>query len=342
MGKHLTESDRAVIECMLKQKKTIVQIAAYLHRHYNTVYREIQRGTVIFRNSDYSERKEYCCDVGQRIRNDKAHNKGRHLKIGNDIATANYIEDMIINKRYSPYAVSVTLSGNNHMKLCKTTIYNYIYHDVFCNLTADKLIYTKHNRREKEKQNRRPSYKMLGAKTIEERPKEVNERNTYGHWEMDTVYSGKNKSKACLLVLTERYIRCEIIRKINDRTAQSVLNEINKLEKEFGQRRFKRMFKTITVDNGVEFSKYENIEKSCLYVGNRTQVYFCHAFCSFERGSNEKANAIIRKYIPKAADIGSYSKKAIQAIEDAINNYPRNLFGGLSSNEYMARLGIVL
>lgn len=341
MGKYLTFSDRQRIECMYQLNHSVKEIADYLGVHINTIYHELKRGTVTLKDSEWRDYKKYCADVGERIHQDNLKNKGRPLKIGSDIATANYIEDMVINKRYSPYAVSVTLEPNNHMKLCKGTIYNYIHHNVFYNLTDDKLIYKK-KRKKDEETEKRQSYNLMGAKSIEERPKEVNNRDTFGHWEIDTVYSGKEQSKTCLLVLTERFTRYELIIRIKDRTSQSVLTAINALERKLGRRKFKNTFQTITADNGVEFSKYEEIEKSCIGVGARTQLYFCHAYTSSERGSNEKQNQVIRKYIPKGSDIGDYSKLQIQQVQDAINNYPRLLFGGLSSIQFMQQHGIAI
>lgn len=112
---------------------------------------------------------------------------------------------------------------------------------------------------------------------------------------------------------------------------KSVLAEINRLERSIGYSNFKSTFKTITCDNGVEFSLFNEIEQSCKKTGTHTQLYFCHPFASSERGSNENANKLIRKYIPKGADISQYSDDYISFIERTINSYPRSLFGGISS-----------
>lgn len=339
MGKHLTYANRVIIEYMYnKQHKTIADIAKHFDKHYNTIYREIYRGLVEQLDTHLVKYKAYSADVAQSVYDNNGHNKGRNLKIGNDYDTAHFIEEYIKNKRYSPYAVSFLLKQNEQLTyLCKTTIYNYIYHFVL-NITSADLLYKK-IKRDKAIEKRRPSLKMLGAKTIEKRPEEVKERNTFGHWELDTVYSGKDKSKACLLVFTERLTRFEIIRKIPDRTSKSVVKAIDELEKEMKYHKFKNIFKTITADNGVEFSKYKEIEKSVLTTCLRTQIYFCHAFCSSERGSNEKQNVLIRKYIPKGADISQYSDSQILHIQMLINTYPRKLFKGLSSLEVLHNLG---
>lgn len=339
MSKYITETERYKIETMLEDKINPKEIADRLGKHFTTIYREIKRGTVTLIDSNLKEYKKYCADVGQRKQEEKGHNKGIELKIGNDLQTIKYIENLIKNERYSAYAVNVELKKNNTFtELSTQTIYNYINKGIFLHVDRKDLIYNKTKKKEDVIQ-RRPSLKMLGAKTIEERPKEISKREAVGHWELDTVYSGKGKSKDCLMVLTERFTRQELIRKLPDRTAQSVVNAIDSIEQEFGKERFKTIFKTITCDNGVEFTKHKEIETSCFDSMRRTFLYFCHAFCSSERGSNENANKLIRKYIPKSSDIGEYTEEQIAEIENKINNYPRKLFNGLSSNEYIHTLG---
>ena len=160
--------------------------------------------------------------------------------------------------------------------------------------------------------------------SIEERPLEVLTRERYGDWELDTVISKRNGKGAVLLVLTERKTRKQIVRKIKSKTQESVV-------KEYGKAKYKKMFKTITVDNGVEFLDQLNMEKSGFKTGQKTKIYYCHAYCSWERGSNKNANKLIRRWIPKGEDIGKYSKRKIKEIENWINNYPRKLFNGLTS-----------
>lgn len=340
MSKYITEVERYKIETMLQDGVKPKEIAQRIGKHYTTIYREIKRGTTVLIDTNLKEYSKYCADVAQRKQVENSHNKGIDLKIGNDHETMKYMENFIKECRYSAYAVSVELKKRSAgTTLCPQTIYNYINHGVFLNVDRNDLIYNKTNKKDKAI-TRRPSLKMLGAKTIEERPKEVGKRNTVGHWELDTVYSGKGKGKECLLVFTERLTRRELIRKIPNRTAESVLQAINDIEKEIGKEKFIKTFKTITCDNGVEFTKHAEIETSCIDKMRRTFLYFCHAFCSSERGSNENANKLIRKYIPKGDDIGKYSDEYIANIETEINNYPRKMFGGLSSNEYAKTLGL--
>ena len=331
---YYTDYERVKIETLLNNKFKPKEIAKQLGRHYTSVYREIKRGTVILIDTNLKPYKKYCADVGQRKMIEAGHNKGADLKIGNDLKTLNAAEKLIKKDRYSPYAVSVELKKTKaHTQLCKATIYNYIHKGIFLNLTEIDLIY---NTKIKKKSKKRTLYDTTGKKVIDERPREILNRDTYGHWEMDTVYSGKDKSKAALLVLSERMTREELILKIKNREAQTVLKAINGLERKLGAKAFRNKFKTITADNGTEFAMHKEIERSCINVGFRTMVYFCHPYRSCERGTNENTNKLIRKYIPKGEDIGKYTAAQIKDIENKINNYPRELFGGLSANEYKA------
>ncbi len=165
---------------------------------------------------------------------------------------------------------------------------------------------------------------------IEERSQEINNRSTFGHWEMDTVVGKAKGGGPVLLVLTERLTRYEIIMKIASKTTKEVVRSLNRIERNLGAR-FKRVFQTITVDNGSEFMDTDGIEKSCRCKRPRTKVYYCHPYSSWERGSNENTNGIIRRFIPKGTLIDQYSDKEIFRVQRWINNYPRKVLGYLSA-----------
>lgn len=334
MGKYYTLNERIKIETLLDNKFTPKEIADQLGRHYTSVYREIKRGTVTLIDTHLKPYQKYCADVGQQKMEDASHNKGVDLKIKNDYKTLKTVENYIKVEKYSPYVISLELSvSDGYTPLSESTIYNYIHNGILLNVNESDMIYKSHKK--KQETEKRVKYNKTGMKSIEDRPKEISNRNTFGHWEMDTVYSGKDKSKNALLVLSERMTRQELIYKIKDRTAQSVLDTINDIEKRIGLKKFRNIFKTITCDNGVEFSKHKEIELSRNKTVIRTQLYFCHPYNSCERGTNENINKMIRKYIKKGEDIANYSDEQIKEIQDKINNYPRKLFGGLSSNEYV-------
>lgn len=124
---------------------------------------------------------------------------------------------------------------------------------------------------------------------------------------MDCV-EGKKKTKETLLVLSERKARKEIIIKMKDKTTGSVVAALDRLERKYGKL-FSKVFQTITVDNGTEFSDVAGLERSCLHKGKRTTVFYCHPYSSYERGTNENTNGMIRRWFPKGTDFGKVTAK---------------------------------
>lgn len=187
-----------------------------------------------------------------------------------------------------------------------------------------------------DKTKPRKSLKNLKGESIDSRPNEANKRSEYGHWEMDLILSCKGK-QAALLTLTERKTREQIIIKLPNKTQRAVNATLNYIERKHGKS-FKTKFKTITTDNGGEFLNFTLLEKSCLSNKEQTdqkrfKMYYAHPYSCWQRGSNENANGIIRRFLPKGTDFGKVSTDKIQAIEDWMNNYPRKILGGISANQ---------
>lgn len=335
---HITERERYMIESMLKVGKNKAEIARELGRSRSTIYAEVKRGTVIQRNSDLIERGIYLADYAQRDYDQKKHEKGRYLKIGNDMDFVRFVENKIKFERYSPIAVLQALNERTDIKtrVCHRTLYRYIHSGIFLNVSSSDLPYRVSKKQEKER--KRIALKNLKGNSIENRPREISKRESIGHWEMDTVYSGRGKGKACLLVLTERKTRFEEIYYMKSRTQEEVVNALNAIERKIGFEAFLKRYKTITCDNGVEFLDYVGTELSVTADNvKRTTLYYCHPYSSYERGSNENQNKLIRRWIPKGDSIEDYKDK-IPYIQDWINNYPRKLFDGMSSIEYLNTL----
>ena len=334
--KHLTLRERYQIEILLKEKHTPFEIARILGKSIRTIEREIKRGKVKLLNSDLTYREEYCADVGQKIYIENGKNKGPMLKIGKDHKLVRYIEKKIIKDKYSPDAVIGEIKSKGmqfEASICTKTLYNYIDRgDVFLNLT-NKDLPTKGVKKKMGYNKVRIAHKNLKGTSIEERPAEVDERKEYGHWEMDCVVGKREGKGAVLLVLSERSKREEIIIKIPRKTQEAVIAAIDKLEMRY-KKAFREKFKTITVDNGVEFLNHKGIERSKINEGeNRVKLYYAHPYSSWERGTNENINKMIRRFIPKGTDIDKISKERIKYIENWINNYSRRIFGYKSSKE---------
>lgn len=134
------------------------------------------------------------------------------------------------------------------------------------------------------------------------------------------------------MTLTERKLRAEITQKIPFRTIEAVCSALDQRERKLGSKKFKKLFKSITGDCGSEFMDYEKLE--CSYRGGGsvlTAFYYAHPWSS-ERGSNEQANGMIRRFFPKGTDLSKVSKKEIKKVQNWTNNYPRKILGGLTAN----------
>ncbi len=327
--KHMSMTDRIRLEEKIKAGKTKKEAAEELGFHISTIYRELKRGTYEHLNSDYTTEIRYSPDIADMKyrRNLKA--KGAPIKLGHDYALAEYIETKIADEKYSPGAVLAEIKNLGlefSVTLSKPTIYRYIELGVFSRITNADL---PEKPKKKNKHNKVRVSRAPAGESIENRPPEVDERNTFGHWEMDTVVSAEH-ARDTLLVLTERLTRHELMLLMPDRTAASVVKAMNRIEYRFGKY-FSEIFKTITCDNGVEFSDCYGIERKRRGKGKRTKVYYCHPYTSCERGSNEKQNRMIRRWFPKGTNFSSISKAEVARVEKWLNNYPREILGNQTS-----------
>lgn len=335
--KQLTKADRIKIEALVKAGHGKQEIADQLHVHRSTIYRELKRGTYTALNSDLTTEERYSPDIADDKYRENLKSKGGTLKIGNDIKLANYIEDKIINEDYSPAAVLGELKAQGRedeftVTICVTTLYSYIDKGIFLKLTNKHLPVKKNKKRDYKKVQRQQARAAAGE-SIEKRPDEVDTREEFGNWEMDTVKGKRGKSKNSLLVLTERKTRDEIIFKLPAHTAEAVVDALDRLERKWGAM-FKEVFKTITVDNGSEFAYCKELERSILNEGEqRTKLYYCHPYSSWERGTNEVTNKMVRRKVPKGTNFDDKTDEEIAAIEDWVNNYPRRIHGYHSARE---------
>ena len=309
------------------------QIAEMLGCSLMTVYREIKRGAYLHRNSDWTEEIRYSADKAEYKYRQMLKDKGSQIKLGSDYEYAEYLERKIIEEKQSPKAVLGYIQKHGikfNTTISVNTFYSYIRKGYFSRLEMKHL---PNGKGKKKKKHVTVNKKAPKGTSIEKRPIEILERRTFGHWEMDCVCG---PTKQSLLVLTERLTRKEIIMQIATQSSQEVVKALNKLEYKFG-RKFKSIFKTITVDNGTEFSNCQGIEKSIYGKGNRTKVYYCHPYSSWERGTNERINREIRRLIPKGTNLANVTETQIKYVEEWVNNYPREIFGFETSNERFAR-----
>lgn len=341
MGKkynQVTRDERMKIEALNEAGLNVQQIANQLGRHRTTIYRELKKGkTVKLNHRTWKEETIYSADLGQMKHEEAKKNCGRDIKLGNDLKFVKFVEKKIGNEHYSPEAVLYYIKENNlefDTKVCVNTLYNYIKGGIFLHLTMVDCP----NKKEGKKQKKQKVQKRLSKGTsIDERPKEIDEREEYGHWEMDSVVGPQGKGKKALLVLTERKSRDEIVMLVKNHTSAEVVRILDKIERKLGEKQFRNVFKTITVDNGTEFSDWEGMERSRRNKTiPRTKVYYCHAYRSCERASNENQNRMIRRWCPKGTNFDNFTQAEITKIEEWMNQYPRRMFGGKSS-QYMVQ-----
>lgn len=335
-GKHLEYSERQSIERWYnRDKRTKVEIAELLDRTEKTIRNEIKRGLVKNLTSEWEEIYVYSADIAQKKYNYYIRAKGPNLKIGNDYELKEYIEKSIKEDKKSPEVIAEEIKEKQFkIQICARTIrYNIDKGDIL-DISAKDMIYNKKHKDENKEKT--VCDKIPAEKSIDYRPEGANFREEYGHWEGDLVI-GKKKKGAVLFTLTERKTREEIIMKIPDKTAASVIKALDKIERKY-KTKFYNKFKTITFDNGPEFRSWKRLEKSYRRKGKRTRVYYAHPYRSGERGSNENANRLIRRFIPKGRDITPISEEYIQYIENWINNYPRAMFNYKSTNKILEEL----
>ena len=328
MHKQLTFNDRLQIEAWLKADIPVKKIAELVGCHISTIYREMKRGQYEHLNTDYTTEMRYSPDVAQEYVDSGKSCKGPAIKLGSNYDYANDIEKLIVEDGYSPRAAIAKLKDKYDFTICVNTLYSYIYKGVFASLSLEHLPV---KRNEKKHSKRKVQKRASKGTSIEKRP-DISDRHEFGHWEMDSVVGPQGKSKASLLVLTERKTRKEIIVKLKDHTAASVVRALDMLERKIGAK-FYAIFKSITVDNGTEFADCSGMERSKRNKHPRTKVYYCHPYSSWERGSNENQNRLIRRHIPKGVNFDNKTREEIRKIEEWINNYPRRMFGYHSSEE---------
>ncbi len=317
---------RYKLEALYNAGTPVKSIADQLGFTFQSVYRELKRGYYMHRNSDWTETRRYSADKAQYSADQNATAKGAPLKIGKDREFARFVEDMIL-KGYSPAAILGYIKENGlqfKTKVCRVTLYSYIDKGLFLRVSNKNLL-RKGKRKHRHKKVKTIKQLPKVEHSIEKRPTEIAKRASFGHWELDTVV-GTQKKGETLLCMTERFTRMEIIFKSRDKSAASTVTMLNRLERKLGSRAFRQIFKTITCDNGTEFSNIVGMEYSPYTGKRRTTVYYCHPYCSSERGSNENQNGFIRRFVPKGTAISRFSPKDLQEIQDFINSYPRAIF----------------
>lgn len=166
--------------------------------------------------------------------------------------------------------------------------------------------------------------KFTVGKSISNRPKEVRSRETFGHWELDTVVSGRGKSKGCVAILIKRKTRLYTAILMPDRTALSMEIALGVAISQYPQ----GTFLTATADRGKEFACYASVETT-----HGLDVYFADPYSSWQRGSNENGNGLLREFHPKGRDFARVEDEDLVRSLDLINNRPRKCLRWRTAHE---------
>lgn len=316
---HLTAIDRGRISALLSEGKSQTDIAKAIGCHKSTISREIKRGTVRQMKSDRTVFEAYFPETGQRKYEENRKACGAKYKLVEVSEFIKYAETKILQDEWSPDAISghARLHGLfDGAIVCTKTLYNYID----AGLVGVKNIDLPMKLRLNTKKKRCRKNKRILGRSIEERPPEVEERKEFGHWEIDTVI-GKKSNDEALMTLTERKTRKELIFKVDGKNKEAIGVAIACLQESYGPL-FPNVFKTVTADNGSEFT-----DLATLIEGEGTAVYYTHPYTSCERGTNERHNGLIRRFIPKGKLISTVADSTIAHVEYWCNQLPRKILG---------------
>lgn len=331
---HLKEDDRAKIQSLIEQKDkngkrlfNNTYIANYLGVNKSTISRELRnriKSKIIIRSGKIKNKPYNAVDAQNDYIFKRSLSKAEY-KLNLYPKLAKFIEDKIIIEKWAPDTIVGYMKTHNYFikdgfcKISVPTIYNAIRFGII-NVRIEDTRRMSYDPKYEYKENTQVSESKFPY-SIENRPEEIDKRLVFGHFELDTVI-GTNKGKhECLMTLTERKTRFEMIFKLKFKTAEEVVKKFNQI-KEFMKKNYNKIFKSLTTDNGTEFSNFSEIIKD-----TKTQIYFCHPYCSGEKGTNEKHNSIIRYFIPKGRLIENYSYEEINNIAQWMNNYPRKILG---------------
>ena len=311
-------------------------LAKMIGTSLSNIYDIIKSGLVTVYNYDLTERSEFSAEVAFLKRSKKSVESNSSKRV-----SSKPFVQLIIKELRSDYNINSVdeiindfkLNKTNEIKgmttICTATFYNYVDANKIEGFSKEELPMKLKRKTKNEKKKGKTDPK---GTSIEERPFKPNDRTEFGHWEGDTIVGGRNiPNSGAVLTLVERKTRFQITIKMYDRKADTVYNAIKRIKKrylELKDYKSSDIFKSITFDNGVEFSKWKDIEN---YL--KTKTYFAHPYSSYERGSNENANKLLRLFIPKGCNINDYNEDYVIRANELINTKIRKILNYKSSLE---------
>lgn len=300
----LTLEERVLISHLLGQGFNQAEVARSLGRHRSTISRELQRNRCRLSDDSYRFSRAHRKTVARRRRSRRnRHYTDRDLTLVRQLLRQHLSPEQIVGH--------IRRFGLMQRRISHETIYQYVWRDK----AAGGLLWRHLRQASKRRRKRYNAYdsrgRLAGKRHISERPKSVETRRTPHHLEIDTVMG--TGSKDCIVTLVERKSGYVMIGKLSDRTTSS-LNQrcIQLLERETAE------FKTITADNGTEFHQYPEIEEV-----TGVRFYFATPHHSWERGTNENTNGLIRQYLPKGMSMKDLTQAQCDRIAERLNTRPR-------------------
>lgn len=235
----------------------------------------------------------------------------------------------LLRERLSPEQISGRLRRDRLLYVSHETIYRYIWADK----RAGGHLYEDLRQRTRKRRKRYGTTERRGRvstkRHISERPESVEGRQEPGHWEIDTVHSTVRDS---IVTLVERASGVTLIGKLANLTAAELNHRVILLIRNF-ERCHGHSFLTITADNGTEFHSYERLERA-----TGVKVYFATPYHSWERGTNENTNGLIRQYLPKRTSMEDLTQVGCNRISRALNTRPRKRYGFATPFERLEEL----
>lgn len=300
---HLSIDEREVILKMCAQQSSMRHIAEHLGRDAGTISRELSRNV--------SSTGEYKPHLAQRYYQKRRADSKEPYRLECDQRLQRYVTDKL-KCYWSPEQISGRLRNDYDLHVSPVTIYSWICRDNICGGGLWKYLRQSHRRRRKRRGGIDHRGQMPDRRMIDERPKVVNERKRVGDWESDTLEG--RKSCGLLATHVERKGRYTVAVKVEDKSADKVtratLDVMKKLPPE--------KVKTMTFDNGKEFAGFKELERG---LGMRS--YFAHPYHSWERGTNENTNGLLRQFFPKGVDFRRVSQTELDRVAELLNNRPR-------------------
>lgn len=341
---HLTKDDRSKIQSLIEQKdetgKRIFSnsyIANYIDVNKSTISRELKRiKSKINIRSGKITNKPYNADDAQNDYEFKRAMSKANYFLDDFPKLKKYIEDKIKIDKWAPDAIFGYINSHELYKqdgftsISTATIYRAIHYGLLKVKKEDTRRMTKFEKSGKySTKSELPESKL--SYSIELRPEHINNRESFGNLELDTVISTTKGTHKCLMTLTERKTRFEIIGVLEAKTKEEVIAKLKKI-KEYLKKNIKQVINSITTDNGGEFAGFLEIIEI-----TGAKFYFCHPYTSCEKGANEKHNSIIRYFIPKSTLIENYTVNEINNVCHWMNNYPRKILDYLTPKEALEK-----